>query len=658
VKQVFGPSAADVIGFSAPVRDRSGTAVGCWRNLATASLVTAMLADAARDLGRAGYPGATFLVVDSTGRKLAEGGQPIADSVLTVERGPEGSLVLLKAGQSGNRLAQIAGSPMQIGYSHLHGALGYPGMNWGVLIGVPQKEIDAAANLVTLRWTAIGLSLAVALLIFAGAMFLGGRIAKPISAMADIASHVAVGRLDQRANWSSDDEIGRVATALNSIVTAQQALAGTARQIAAGNTAAEIVSRSEHDDLSQAFISMRDSLRALVAEMEQLSVAAQNGQLNVRGDATHFEGAFRDLVAGVNATLDAGAAPVHEAQSVLGKLANRDLTARMQGSYRGDHAALAESLNVAIIDLSSALNEVRRESDGILASAQEIASAAQDGAHGATTQAGLLESISTDLSEQRTLGDGVASRTRDLSTLVGKTRDAASAGHQRVGEVAAALTVIRERALVTQKIARKMEEIASQTNLLALNAAVEAARAGDAGAGFAVVAEEVRALALRATESAKETQTVIDDAVKSVVSGVKIGEAAVEIMQGIQTHAADAASVVVDIAAATESQAGGLVTIDGSASSVATHTASSAANAEQTAAAAEELSSMAGTLAALVNRFRLAPETEQEAPVRSEPQSRVSIGQGKPTNKARFAPRAAAGRAVGVSAKGDALKGW
>ncbi len=658
VKQVYGPSAADVIGFSAPVRDRSGTAIGCWRNLATASLVTAMLADAARDLGQAGYPGATFLVVDSTGRKLAEGGQPIADSVLTVERGPEGSLVLLKAGQSGHRLAQIAGSPMQIGYSHLHGALGYPGMNWGVLIGVPQKEIDAAANLVTLRWTAIGLSLAVALMIFAVAMFLGGRIAKPISAMADIASHVAVGRLDQRAVWSSDDEIGRVATALNSIVTAQQELAGTARQIAAGNTAAEIVSRSEHDDLSQAFISMRDSLRSLVAEMERLSVAAQNGQLNVRGDATHFAGAFRDLVAGVNATLDAGAAPVLEAQSVLGKLANRDLTVRMQGVYRGDHAALASSLNAAVIDLSTALNEVRRESDGILASAQEIAAAAQEGANGATTQAGLLESISGDVSEQRTLSDGVANRTRDLSALVGKTRDAAKSGHQRVGEVAAALTIIRERALVTQKIARKMEEIASQTNLLALNAAVEAARAGDAGAGFAVVAEEVRALALRATESAKETQTVIDEAVKSVVSGVKIGEAAVEIMQGIEAHAADAASVVVDIASATERQAAGLVTIDGGASSVATHTSASAANAEETAAAAEELSSMAGTLAALVNRFRLDPPVEAGAPTRPEPSARAAIGKGKPLGKATRAPKSSARHAAVSTEDDDALKGW
>jgi methyl-accepting chemotaxis protein len=438
-----------------------------------------------------------------------------------------------------------------------------------------------------------------------------------------------VGRLDRRATVTSTDELGQVATSFNDIVSAQQELAATARQIAAGNTGVSITMRSEHDDLSRAFTSMRDTLGDLVREMEQLSVAAQQGRLEVRGNAERFDGAFRALVAGVNATLEAGAAPVREAHDVLDKLARRDLTVRMRGEYQGDHAALSDSLNTAIADLSSALIEVRREADGIHAASQEIATASQAQANGATKQAGLLESMSSEISEQRTLSDGVAERTLELNGLVGKTRDSAKAGYARVEEVAGALAIIRERALMTQKIAKKMEEIASQTNLLALNAAVEAARAGDAGAGFAVVAEEVRALALRATEAAKETQTVIDQAVKSVVSGVKLGEAAVDVLKDIETHAHDAANVVVDITAASASQAKGLVTIDDTASSVATYTSSSAANAEETAAASEELSSMSGTLATLVGRFRLAG-VAQGAPSRAEPVSRVTIGRGKP----------------------------
>jgi methyl-accepting chemotaxis protein len=647
VKQVFGADAPDVIGFSSPLRDRSGNAIGCWHNAATIALVSAMLNDTARDLKDAGYASATLIVVDSTGAKLVEGGKPLADSLLSAESGPGNALASLLAGKSGSAVATVAGAKMQTAYSHLRGALGYPGMNWGVVIGVPQSEIDAAANIRGLMITAIALTAGVATLILIVALRIGGKISRPITQMASVARDVALGNMEREARWEMRDEIGQVAHSLNEIVAAQRTMTQTANQIARGTTNVAIPLRSEQDELSRAFVSMRDTLNALVLEMQQLSTAAQAGRLDARGNARKFDGAFRDLVAGVNATLEAASAPVREAGDVLGSIAERDLTVRMVGSYEGDHAALSESLNSAIGDLGSALTEVQREADGIHASTGEIASAAQEQANGATRQAGLLESMSAQISEQRSLSDNVANRTRDLSTLVSRTRDAAKEGHQRVEAVASALAVIRDRALMTQKIARKMEEIASQTNLLALNAAVEAARAGEAGAGFAVVAGEVRALALRATESAKETQSVIDEAVKSVVSGVKLGEDAVEMLAGIQKNAADAATVVIDITSATDAQAQGLVSIDTSASSVSTFTSAAAANAEETAASAQELLAMAGTLASLVGRFQLDHSRGGE---RSEPHSRATVGHGKPN--ARPAPH------VYHAATTDSLADW
>ena len=636
VQRIFGPSAANVIGFAAPLRDRGGQAIGCWRNLATVSLVTAMLGDAARrDLAATGYPGATLLVVDSTGRKLAEGGKALADSVLSVERGPGGSLALLRNGESGHRERTIAGEPMSVGYAHLQGALGYPGMNWGVIISVPRAEIDAAAALPALRQAVVAIGLGVALFIVFVALRIGNTVARPISEMASIAREVAVGRLDREVPVRAGDEIGQVARSLNAVVASQQTLASTARSIAAGDTTVAITSRSEHDVLTTAFISMRDTLNALVHEMQQLSAAAQAGQLDVRGNAGRFDGAFRALVSGVNATLEAGAAPVREARDVLGKLARRDLTTRMRGEYEGDHAALALSINSAVDDLAAALTEVRREADGIHASAHEIASASQEQAHGATKQASLLESMSGEISEQNMLSDGVAARTQELRDLVAQTRAEARAGNDRVQEVATALGVISERTMQTQKIARRMEEIASQTNLLALNAAVEAARAGEAGAGFAVVAEEVRALALRATEAAKETQAVVDGTVKSVAGGVKLGDAAVEVLQGIEDHAARAEEVVQDIAEASRAQATGLQTIDTTAASVSTFTSSSAANAEETAAAAEELSSMSANLAGLVGRFRIEAADGAQAPIGTDSDTDTSVGRGRPPRRAK-----------------------
>ncbi len=618
VAAVFGDKAPEVVGFSAPVVGNDGKAIGCWHNLASMDLVTAILTDAAKDLTKSQYPGAVVLVVDSTGRKLAQAGAPIADSVIALESGPEGVISDVERGQSGTEHVSIHGDAFQLGYAHLDGALGYPGMNWGVVVGVPEREIDAAANMHGVRATALTLALVLAALIVALGLFIGRKVAHPIVAMASVAKDVAVGRLDREAQWMGQDEIGLVASSLNEIVRSQQELAESARRISAGDTAVAINLRSEHDDLGRAFQTLRETLDRLVSEMHELSDAARAGRLEVRGDETHFAGAFRELVSGVNATIDAGTAPVREARVVLANVAERDLTARMHGAYQGEHAALAESLNRAIADLSASLAEVRIESNGILASTQEIASAAQEQANGATKQAGLLQQVSAEVAEQRARSAEVATQTRALEALATETRNAAQDGHARVVDVAAALVIIRDRATATQRIARKIEEIASQTNLLALNAAVEAARAGSAGAGFAVVAEEVRSLALRATEAAKETQTVIDEAVSSVQNGVSVGERAVEVLKSIEVKAAEAATVVGEISQATHAQAKGVDAINSTASMVADLTSSSAANAEETAAASEEMASQAGSLTRLVGRFQI-DDSDDSASVTASP---------------------------------------
>ena len=642
----YGAKASNVIGFSAPVKDRNGQVIGCWHNLADVSLVTAMLHDAAHDLAKGGYPSATLFVVDSTGRKLADGGAPIADSVIAHEQAADGVIAALNGGASGQAHVNIAGATLQLGYSHLHGALGYPGMNWGVVIAVPQTEVDAAANIQHMRMVAIALALGIGAVILLVALWIGGQIAKPVVRIAEVAQGVAVGRLDRRAEWMGDDEIGQVAASLNNIVDAQHALAGTAIDLARGNTAVSVEMRSKNDELNRAFASLRDTLDSLVQEMHDLSAAAQAGQLDVRGNSAKFAGAFSDLVSGVNRTIDAGTEPVREAQTVLARLASRDLTAKMHGAYQGEHAALANSLNVAIADLAAALSEVRSESHGILSATQQIASAAQEQANGSTRQAGLLQQVSAEVSEQRSRSSEVARQTKALEALMKDTRAAAGDGHARVVDVSSALNVIRDRATATQRIARKIEEIASQTNLLALNAAVEAARAGSAGAGFAVVAEEVRALALRATDAAKETQAVIDEAVTSVISGVKIGETAVTVLKGIEDKAAEAAHVVVEIAEASTAQARGLEAIDETASSVADVTSASAANAEETAAASEEMASQAAALTNLVGRFQMDHKQEVVSATRRTFASKTASSPRKAIAQRSYAQKSVAPKPV------------
>lgn len=605
VQALYGADAPAVIGFSAPVRDRSGVVIGCWHNLASMELVQDMLDAAARELETAGYPGALLLAVDSTGHPLAGAGSFEGRRAASLAPSLGSAVAALVAGSSGHAPVTVEETPMETGYAHLRGALGYPGMNWGVLIAVPRAQIDAAANvggMVRLAWI---LALGFAVVIVAVALLLGARVAAPIVRIAEVARAVAVGRLDQTAEWPFKDEIGDVAASLNSIVEAQRTLASTATSVADGDTGAAVEVRSEHDELGRAFVTLRDTLATLVEEMQRLSTAARQGKLEVRGDAARFHGAFQELVAGVNATIDAGTTPVREARQVLDRVAARDLTARMDGSYEGEHAVLAQALNSAVSDLALALGEVRDEAERIYSATEQVAAAAQEQATGATEQAGLLQSVHTDVSQLRARGAAVAQRTAELRQLMDATREAAVSGHGRVTQVAGALDIIRERAAATQQIARRIESIASQTNLLSLNAAVEAARSGSAGAGFAVVAQEVRALALRAADAARDTHTVIDEAMASVQDGVALGAAAVEVLSQIQGQAAEAATVVLDIDEATKDQSVRLQAIEASATSVSEVTSAAAASAEETAAASSEMASQAATLSALVGGFQL-----------------------------------------------------
>ncbi len=609
----YGPKAAEVIGFSAPVRKPDGEVIGCWRNLTTVALVSGVLADALRDLHTSGYANAVIAVVDSTGRPLtADGRTDLVPALLTSETSEQGAVTELLRGVSGHHVGTLQDTTVQVAYAHLQGALGYPGMNWGVIMAVPQREIDAAAHLGELRLMALALTFGIGALIIALALLIGRKVATQVRRVADVAADVAVGRLDRRADWMWNDEVGLVARSLNDVVDSQRDLAQTARQLAQGDTTVAATMRSSHDDLGQAFITLRDTLAALVRETNALADAAKSGDLARRGDAAPFAGAFNQLVRGVNETLDAVSTPLSEAGAVLARVAEHDLTVRMRGRYAGDHAALATSLNRAIADLGAAFADVQREAHSMAASTEQIAASAQEQARGATRQAELLQHVSAEAATQRHSSAETAREAETLSTLVGATHRAAGEGRVRVEAVASAMQVIRARATETQKIAKQIEEIAFQTNLLALNAAVEAARAGSAGAGFAVVADEVRSLALRASEAARETQRVIDGAAESVAEGVQLGELAVGVLRDIAAHAQDAEQLVGNIARHAAEQAVGITGITTSAEGLSDVVSASAAGAEETASAAAEMSSQAGTLLALVDQFAIADDTTHE----------------------------------------------
>ena len=354
-----------------------------------------------------------------------------------------------------------------------------------------------------------------------------------------------------------------------------------------------------------AFEGTQRVVRDLVAETQVLTNAAQEGALSDRADAAKYAGAFRDLVAGMNGTLSAVEAPVHEVQEVLARVANRDLSVRMTGEYRGAYAAIKQAVNTAVHNLDETLVQVNAAAEQVASAGGQITSAAQALAAGSSEQAASLQQVSASVHMFASMAQQSASNAGEARALAASAKTDTAEGTARMERLTVAVDEIRKSSADTARIIKTIDEIAFQTNLLALNAAVEAARAGDAGRGFAVVAEEVRSLALRAAEAAKNTASLIEQGQASADRGVAINGEVMQSLQRINAGVDKVALVTAEISAATEQQVEGVGQIKLAVDQISSVTQQVASNSEESASAATELESQAQTLRETVSEFTL-----------------------------------------------------
>jgi methyl-accepting chemotaxis protein len=347
------------------------------------------------------------------------------------------------------------------------------------------------------------------------------------------------------------------------------------------------------------------AVNGLVADVKALAGAAVEGDLAKRADASRHEGEFRAIVQGVNGTLDAVLAPIHEAGEVLDALAQRDLRARMAGEYRGDHVRMKEALNATADALHEALAAVSSAAGEVAGAAGQIASSSEAVAQGAGEQAAALEETSSSLESMTSTTRHAADSAQQASALAAAARSSASEGAAAMERMSGAMANIRVSAEGTSQIIKDINEIAFQTNLLALNAAVEAARAGAAGRGFAVVAEEVRSLALRSKEAANKTEELIRESVRQAGEGEATSRHVSEKLTGIVDLVGKVTDVVGEIAAATREQAAGTDQVTRAVTQMNHVTQQNAASSEQTSSSAQELSAQSERLATLVRSFQL-----------------------------------------------------
>jgi methyl-accepting chemotaxis protein len=246
---------------------------------------------------------------------------------------------------------------------------------------------------------------------------------------------------------------------------------------------------------------------------------------------------------------------------------------------------------------------VSGSSNQVNSAAQQVSSSSQSMAEGASEQAASLEETSSTLEEMASTTRLNADHAKEAESLADEARGYTAQGTEAMTRMSAAIANIRDASTKTANIIRTIDEIAFQTNLLALNAAVEAARAGDAGKGFAVVAEEVRNLAQRSAEAARNTSDLIEEAQHRAEAGVQVSEEVESVLTQVKGAIQKVSDLVREVASASDEQARGAEQINTAVGQMDRVTQANAANAEQSAAASEELSSQSMELERMVREL-------------------------------------------------------
>jgi len=432
---------------------------------------------------------------------------------------------------------------------------------WNLVIGtgIYIDDVDVVFRRVLIQLVSI--SLALLALLTAMGWAISRSISGPLNTVVEVSGRMAAGDFDFKLDTTGRDEAGAV---------------------------------------FRAVMMVKDAVHAMIGDAGALSTAAAKGRLETRVDAARHQGEYRNIIEGLNRTMDAVVDPINDVKRVMAAVERGDLGQSIDAEYQGDFGALQASVNNTLAKLSATIAQVNTSAGELSNASTQVSATSQLLSQATSEQAASLEQTTSAMEQ---MSASIAQNTDNAKT------DAIA--RQSAADALAGGEAVRSTVTAMKSIAGKIsiiDDIAYRTDLLALNAAIEAARAGEHGKGFAVVAAEVRKLAERSQIAAQEIGELAS-------SSVETAERAGSLFETMLPSIRKTADLVGEITAASEEQTTGADQISQAMAQLNTVTQQNAATAEELSATAEEMNAQAENLNELMAQFTLAGN-DQARPAR------------------------------------------
>lgn len=473
-------------------------------------------------------------------------------------------------------------------------------------------------------------------------------ITLPLRQVMDQFDQMSQGVVSGRLHLNRKDEVGEMAGMFDRFSDyLEHDVIVTMHQIAAGDLSADLTIRGTNDQITPALNDTLASLKSVIYELRTLSGRASAGDLTVRGDPGNLAGSYREIILGFNATLEALIHPLTGAIQLSKSYAECDFTARFPHDIpvMGDFLVFRQALDAIGSEVSKALEIVTRQMHGLAAystkatvgiddvrrgaeiiadNADQTKTNAEQSEEGISQVLRAMEDLTSTVASVSSNVEAVARAGTEADELARKGVDSAANAEDGMmsikrssDEVEIVIKDIQSQMTEITKIIGIITDISEQTNLLALNAAIEAARAGDAGLGFAVVAGEVKALANQTGESAQKIASMISNlesqsmkavtAMEQAGSAINQGEGAVQetitAFTDLTKSVAEISHNMTSVAGATEEQAASFEEITASINEMSGLVKNTAKDALNSSATAEEALTVVEQITTIINEI-------------------------------------------------------